>query len=177
MKLEGTKTEQNLRSAISGEAQAALLYELFATRARKDGYEHIADIFMETANNEKAHAKIYLNLLSCLNTTDKNLLSAALTEKHENSIMYPEFAAIARQEGLEQVAQTFEMVGQIESEHEKRFNLLKCQVENNAVFSKGVETEWICSNCGHRHKGPDAPGICPVCKHPISYFAPICNEI
>ena len=121
MELMGSKTEANLRSAISGEAQAALLYELFEKSARKDGFEQIAAIFQETAKNEKAHAEIYFGLLNCLNTTDRNLISAVESERHECTVMYPEFAQVARQEGFEQIAQTFEMVGKIEEEHQKRF--------------------------------------------------------
>lgn len=176
MELIGSKTEANLRSAISGESQAAILYEFFAKRAKKDGFESIASIFRETADNEKAHAKIYLDLLDCLHTTDKNLFAAAKAEKHENTKMYPEFARVAREEGFEAIAATFEMVGRIEAEHEKRFQKLGYQVENGAVFSKGMETEWICTNCGHRHTGTDAPGICPVCKHPMAFFETIPKE-
>lgn len=175
MDLIGSKTEQNLRSAISGESQAALLYEFFAKMAKKDGFERISEVFYETSNNEKAHAKIYLELLSCINTTDKNLFAAAASEKHESCEMYPNFAKVAREEGFEEIAKTFEMVGQIEEEHRKRFESNGCMVENGTVFSKSEETVWICRNCGHRHSGQDAPKICSVCKHPRSYFEPLCK--
>lgn len=170
MEFTGTKTENCLRSAVSGEAQAAVLYDFFAEKAKKDGFEEIASIFRETAQNERAHAKIYLNYLKCIGITDENLDNSAKTELHEHSVMYPEFAKTARAEGFEDVAKTFEMVAKIESEHESRFRLLMHQVKNNAVFSKGTEVEWICRNCGHRHKSATAEEICPVCKHPKSFF-------
>ncbi len=175
MELIGSRTEQNLRSAISGEAQAAVLYEFFGRKAKKEGYVNLSEIFAETARNEKAHAKIYLDLLKCIMTTDQNLLHSVETEHHESSIMYPEFAKIAREEGFEDIAKTFEMVGQIESEHEARFRYHAGTLQNNSAFEKGIETVWICNHCGHRHKGSGAPEICPVCKHPQGYFCPI-NE-
>ena len=170
MEIKGTKTENNLRSAISGESQAALLYEYFAEKAKRDGFEAVADVFRETARNERAHAKIYLDMLECISTTEKNLLASAETEHHENSVMYPEFAECAKEEGLSNVAATFEMVGKIESEHEARFRLLQNQIQNNAFFTKGEKVTWICKNCGHRIQSNEAPEICPVCKHPKSYF-------
>ena len=118
MKLTGSRTEANLRSAISGEAQAALLYELFEKKARKDGFEQIASIFRETAKNEKAHAEIYFGILKCLHATDQNLFSAVESERHECAVMYPEFARIAREEGFEEIAKVFEMVSCIEAEHQ-----------------------------------------------------------
>ncbi len=175
MKIKGTQTENNLRSAIAGEAQAALLYELFARRAKKDGYEKLAEIFEETSRNEKAHAEIYLKLLECLNTSDANLLSAAETEHHEHTQMYPAFAETAKQEGFTDVATTFEMVAKIESEHEERFRKNLASLQNGTVFSKSADTEWICLNCGHHAFGTDAPTVCPVCHHPRAFFAPVCN--
>jgi rubrerythrin len=176
MELKGSKTEANLRSAISGEAQAAVLYEFFAKRAKKDGFEEVADIFWETSENEKAHAEIYWKLLSCIGTTDQNLFSAVASEKHENSVMYPSFAQIARDEGFAEIAKIFEEVGKIESAHENRFQKKALEIQNGAVFSKGMETEWICLNCGHRHKGANAPEICEVCSHPKAYFKEIKSE-
>lgn len=176
MELKQSKTEANLRSAISGECQAAVLYEFFAKRAKKDGFEEISDIFRETAENEKAHAEIYFKLLNCIGTTDHNLFSAVASEKHENSVMYPSFAQIAREEGFEDVAKTFEEVGKIEAAHEKRFQTKGLEIENGAVFAKGMETEWICLNCGHRHKGASAPEICEVCSHPKAYFKEVKSE-
>ena len=169
--MKGTKTEQNLRAAVNGEASAALLYEFFAERARKEGLSVLSDIFLETAKNEKAHAKIYLDLLECIQTTSQNLLHAAEAEFHENRIMYPDFAAEAEREGLKEIAATFEMVGKIEAEHEKRFRSLLLQLENNSLFSGGTEKIWICQNCGHHYTGDSAPQICPVCKHPMGYFS------
>ncbi len=176
MEFNGTKTEQCLREAVSGEAQAALLYAFFSEKAKKDGFEEIAEIFSETAQNERAHAKIYLDLLACISKTDNNLENSAKTELHEHSVMYPEFAAIARSEGFDAVANTFETIAQIESEHESRFRLLMNQVRNNAVYSKGEAVEWICRNCGHRKKGTEADEICPVCKHPRSFFEVVKNQ-
>ncbi len=170
MEFIGSQTENNLRSAISGEAQAALLYSFFEKKARKDGFEELGDIFRETSENEKAHAKIYYDLLKCIESSDKNLKSAADAELHEHSKMYPQFAKTARDEGFFDIAKTFEMVAQIEKEHEERFRLWYGYLVNNAVFSKGMETEWICSNCGHRQKGVSAPDICPTCHHPKAYF-------
>ncbi len=172
MELKGSQTENNLRSAISGEAQAALLYEFFAKRAKKDGFEGIGTLFETTSQNEKAHAEIYYKLLSCLLTTDENLLAAAESEHHETAVMYPEFAKKAREEGFEDIARTFEMVGQIESQHEQAFRTNAMMVQNGAVFQKGEEIEWICTNCGHPHKGSTPPEICPVCSHPKAYFVP-----
>ena len=172
MELKGSQTENNLRSAISGEAQAALLYEFFAKRARKDGFEGIADLFETTSENEKAHAEIYYRLLSCLATTEENLLAAAASEHHENAVMYPDFARKAREEGFTAIADTFDQVGAIEVEHEKAFRQMADEIKNNTVFAKAQEIEWICTNCGHRHRGTTAPTLCPVCSHPRSYFVP-----
>lgn len=176
MELLGSQTENNLRSAISGEAQAALLYHFFEKRARKNGFEELGNIFHETSENEKAHAKIYYDLLKCIQTDDKNLEAAAAAELHEHSKMYPEFAQIAREEGFTDIAKTFEMVAQIEKEHEERFRLWNGYLKNNAVFSKGMETEWICMNCGHRHKGSTAPEVCPVCHHSKAFFKVLGNS-
>lgn len=173
MELKGSKTEANLRSAISGESQAAVLYEFFAKRAKKDGFEEVSEIFRETAENEKAHAEIYFKLLNCISTTDENLVSAVASEKHENSVMYPSFAQIAREEGFSDIAKTFDEVGKIESAHEARFAAEALEIQNGSIFAKGMETEWICTNCGHRHKGPNAPEICEVCQHPKAYFKEI----
>jgi len=168
--LQGKQTENLLRNAVSGEAQAALLYDFFAKKARVEGFEEIADIFEETAINEKAHAKIYLNLLKCIRSTGENLEAAAETEHHEAFVMYPEFAAAARAEGLEEVAKTFEMIGKIEARHEERFRYYEKSLKNGSLFSKGMETEWICKNCGHWLTSTNAPELCPVCKHPVGYF-------
>lgn len=173
MELIGSQTENNLRSAISGEAQAALLYSFFEKKARKDGFEELGDIFHEISENEKAHAKIYYDLLKCIGTSDKNLVASAESELHEHSKMYPQFAKIAKDEGLSEIANTFEMVAKIEKEHEERFRLWHGYLVNNAVFSKGMESEWICKNCGHRQKGSEAPEICPTCKHPKAFFMTI----
>jgi len=175
MELIGSQTENNLRSAISGEAQAALLYWFFEKKARRDGFEELGDIFHEISENEKAHAKIYYDLLKCIGPSEKNLEASAESELHEHSKMYPQFAKTAKDEGFLDIAKTFEMVAQIEKEHEARFRLWYGYLVNNAVFSKGMETEWICANCGHRQKGSDAPEICPTCHHPKAFFKVLNN--
>lgn len=168
--IKGSQTENNLRSAISGEAQARVMYELFATRAKEEGFRQIAEFFKETSKNEKAHAEIYLGLLKCIGTTQENLEQAMKTEHYENAVMYKDFAKTARDEGYAELAETFEKVGKIEEEHEKRFAELKNNLQTNAVFSKMEPVTWVCSNCGHELNGTNAPDICPVCKRPISYF-------
>ena len=175
MDLSGTKTEQNLMTAFAGESQARNKYTYFASVASSEGYEQIAHIFRETADNEKAHAKIYYDLLKCIGPSEKNLEASAESELHEHSKMYPQFAKTAKDEGFLDIAKTFEMVAQIEKEHEARFRLWYGYLVNNAVFSKGMETEWICANCGHRQKGSDAPEICPTCHHPKAFFKVLNN--
>ena len=170
MEIKGSQTENNLRSIVSGEAQSALLYDLFAEKAEADGFEGIAAVLRETAGNERAHAKIFLDLLECISFTGQNLISAAETEKHESGVLYPQFAAEARAEGLIQVAETMERIAEIEREHEARFRSLEESVRTNAVFAGKGSVVWICRNCGHRVESPEAPAICPVCKHPRAYF-------
>ncbi len=172
MELKGSKTEQNLMAAFAGESQARNKYSYYASRAKKDGYEQIASIFEETANNEKEHAKMWFKLLHDGNVPDTitNLLDAAAGENYEWTDMYAEFAKTAREEGFDHVAYLFEEVGKIEKEHEARYNALIENIKGGKVFTKDAPKMWICRNCGHVHYGESAPEVCPVCAHPQSYF-------
>ena len=172
MNLKGTKTEKNLMEAFAGESMARNKYTYFASKAKKDGYVQIAQIFEETAANEKEHAKIWFKFLhsgSVPGTTD-NLAAAAEGENFEWTDMYARMAAEAREEGFEEIAQKFEMVGAIEKEHEERYRKLLANINDGIVFSRDGDSIWQCSNCGHIVIGPKAPDICPVCDHPQSYF-------
>ena len=170
MNLEGTKTAQNLLTAFAGESQARNKYTYFATVARNEGYEQLADFFEMTADNEKAHAKIWFKLLNGIKNTKDNLKAAAAGENSEWTEMYPEFAKTAKEEGLDAIAKLFEMVADIEKEHEERFKALLSNMENSEVFKKTDERIWICRNCGHIHIGTEAPIVCAVCAHPQAYF-------
>ena len=170
MELKGSKTEQNLRDAFAGESQARNKYTYFASKAKKEGYVQIANIFTETADNEKEHAKIWFKLLGGIGTTAENLLAAAEGENFEWTDMYATFAKEAREEGFEDIAKLFEGVGAIEKEHEERYRKLLANVEGGLVFSKDGDMIWQCSNCGHIVVGKQAPEVCPVCNHPQSYF-------
>ncbi len=170
MELKGTKTEQNLQTAFAGESQARNKYTYFASKAKKDGYVQIANIFEETANNEKEHAKMWFKLLGGIGTTAENLQSAAEGENYEWTDMYDQFAKEAREEGFTKIADMFEGVAKIEKEHEERYRKLLANVEGDLVFSKDEDVIWQCSNCGHICVGKKAPEVCPVCAHPQSYF-------
>lgn len=171
MELKGSKTEKNLFSAFAGESQARNKYTYYASKARKEGYNQIANIFEETANNEKEHAKIWFKLLhDGIPSTQENLKDAASGENYEWTNMYATFAKEAKEEGFDKIAYLFEAVGKIEREHEERYRKLIENLENETIFEKDGEVYWICQNCGHIHKGKTAPKICPVCAHPQSYF-------
>ena len=170
MQLKGSKTEQNLRTAFSGESEARNKYTYFASQAKKEGYVQISELFLETANNEKEHAKIWFKLLEGIGTTAENLKSAANGENYEWTDMYLRFADEARAEGFDEIADLFAAVGEIEKEHEQRFLALLDSVENRQVFIKDEIVIWQCSNCGHVVVGKKAPDVCPVCSHPQSYF-------
>ncbi len=172
MELKGTKTEANLMTAFAGESQARNKYTYFASKAKKEGYEQIASIFEETANNEKEHAKMWFKLLNGgdIKSTAENLKAAAEGENYEWTDMYKEFAKTAKEEGFDKIAFLFEEVAKIEKNHEERYLKLLGNVDNNLVFKKGEETVWICRNCGHVYVGKEAPKVCPVCNHPQSYF-------
>ena len=172
MELKGSKTEKNLMEAFAGESQARNKYTYFASKARKDGYEQIAAIFEETANNEKEHAKLWFKLLQGgeIQGTIENLKMAAEGENYEWTDMYDRMAKEAKEEGFDHIAYLFEAVGKIEKEHEERYKKLLENVENGLVFSKDGDRIWKCRNCGHIVIGSKAPEICPVCSHPKSYF-------
>ncbi len=170
MNLKGTKTEQNLATAFAGESQARNKYTYFASVAKKEGYQQIAAIFEETANNEKEHAKMWFKALGELGDTAANLLAAAEGENYEWTDMYATFAKEADEEGFPVLAAQFRAVAAIEKAHEERYRALLNNVEMNAVFEKAEETMWECRNCGHLVIGKKAPAVCPVCAHPQSYF-------
>ena len=172
MELKGSKTEQNLMAAFAGESQARNKYTYFASKAKKEGYEQIAAIFEETANNEKEHAKMWFKLLEGgdIKSTVDNLKAAAEGENYEWTDMYAKFAEEARNEGFDHIAFLFEGVAKIEKEHEERYKKLLKNIEDKLVFSSEGETIWICRNCGHVVIGKEAPKVCPICAHPQSYF-------
>ena len=172
MELKGSRTEANLMTAFAGESQARNKYTYYASKAKKDGYVQIAQIFEETANNEKEHAKIWFKLLhdGGIPTTVENLKDAAAGENYEWTEMYAEFAKVAKEEGFDHIAALFEMVAKIEKDHEERYKKLLSNIEGSLVFSRDGDMMWICSNCGHVHIGKAAPEICPVCAHPKAYF-------
>jgi rubrerythrin len=181
--LKGTETEKNLLGAFAGESQARNRYTYFAGKARKEGYVQIADIFEETANQEKEHAKRFFKFLEggdveiqaafpagIIGSTAENLTAAAAGEHHEWESLYPEFARVARQEGFEAVALVFEAISVAEKQHEKRYLGLLSNVEGDGVFKKGKKVMWRCRNCGYVHEGKEAPGGCPACAHPQAHF-------
>ena len=170
--LKGTKTEKNLMEAFAGESQARNKYTYYASKARKDGYEQIAAIFEETANNEKEHAKLWFKELHGgeVPTTLDNLKDAASGENYEWTNMYDRMAKEAREEGFTRIAFLFEEVGKIEKEHEERYNALVANIENDRVFKREEKQVWICGNCGHIVIAEKAPEVCPVCDHPKAYF-------
>ncbi len=178
MELKGSKTEQNLLAAFAGESQARNKYTYFASKAKKDGYEQIAAIFEETANNEKEHAKMWFKELHGgeVPSTVENLLAAAEGENYEWTDMYEGFAKTAEEEGFKAIAAKFRAVGEIEKHHEERYRKLLKNIEDEVVFSSDGDTIWICRNCGHVVVGPKAPEVCPVCNHPKSYFEKKANN-
>ena len=171
-RFEGTKTEKNLMDAFAGESQARNKYTYYASKAKKEGYEQIAALFIETADNEKEHAKLWFKLLhdGDIPTTTENLKDAAAGENYEWTDMYDRMAKEAEEEGFSDVAYLFRAVGAIEKEHEERYKKLLANVEDKLVFSKDGEAIWKCRNCGHIVIGKQAPEICPVCKHPQAFF-------
>ena len=170
MNLKGTKTEKNLWEAFAGESMARNKYTYFASVAKKEGYQQIAAIFEETANNEKEHAKLWFKALGELGDTAQNLLSAANGENYEWTDMYERFAKDAEEEGFTALAKQFRMVAAIEKAHEERYRKLLSNVEMQQVFEKAEESIWECRNCGHLVMGKKAPEVCPVCAHPKSFF-------
>lgn len=170
MELKGTKTEANLLSAFAGESQARNKYTYFASVAKKEGYEQIAEIFLKTADNEKEHAKMWFKALSGIGDTKANLAAAADGENYEWTDMYESFAKDAEEEGFTELAAKFRAVGAIERAHEERYRALLNNIEMQQVFEKGEMKMWECRNCGHLVMGKKAPDVCPVCNHPQSYF-------
>ena len=172
MELKGSRTEENLKTAFAGESQARNKYTYFASKAKKDGYEQIAAIFEETANNEKEHAKMWFKELNggAIPDTLDNLNAAADGENYEWTDMYDEFAKVAKEEGFDRIAKLFESVAAIEKEHEERYRKLIKNIEDDVVFSNDEDCIWICRNCGHVVIGKKAPEVYPVCAHPKSYF-------
>ena len=172
MELKGSKTEQNLMTAFAGESQARNKYTYFASKARKDGYEQIAAIFEETANNEKEHAKIWFKLLNGgeISDTIHNLEAAAEGENYEWTDMYKRMAAEAREEGFDALAAKFELVAEVEAAHEKRYNKLLESYKSGTTFKGDAPLGWKCGNCGYIYIGEEAPEVCPVCAHPKAYF-------
>jgi len=183
MTIKGTRTEQNLLKSFAGESQARNRYTYFASVAKKDGFEQISAIFLETADNEKEHAKVFFKYLEGgdteitasypagrIGTTAENLLAAAEGEKMEWSAIYPDFAAVADEEGFPEVATAWREIADVEDKHEKRYRKLLANVETNKVFTKDNPIRWKCRNCGYIHEGPSAPFECPACKHPQAYY-------
>ncbi len=183
MSLKGTRTEKNILTAFAGEAQARNRYTYYASTARKEGYVQIADIFEETANQEKEHAKRLFKLLEggeveitaafpagVIGTTAENLKAAAMGENYEWTDMYPTFAKVAREEGFPEIADIFEAIAVAEKQHEKRFKALQANVEAGKVFKKDQVVIWRCRNCGYLHEGEEAPELCPACAHPQAHF-------
>lgn len=168
--LKGTKTEANLMAAFAGESEARNKYTYFASKAKKEGYNQIADLFLETANNEKEHAKLWFKHLNGIGTTIENLEAAAEGENYEWTDMYATFAKEAREEGFTALAAQFEAVAEIEKMHEERYRKLLENVKKGEVFQKGSTMIWECANCGHIVVGTAAPAVCPVCQHPQAYF-------
>ncbi|MDR0863458.1 MAG: rubrerythrin family protein [Candidatus Symbiothrix sp.] len=183
--IKGTKTEQNLLKAFAGESQARTRYTFFASKAKKEGYEQIAGVFAETADQEKEHAERFFKFLEggpveitatfpagIIGTTAENLRAAAEGEYEEWNDLYPKFAEIAAEEGFTQIAVAFKKIATVEAQHEKRYLKLLANLETDTVFKKGEEIEWQCRNCGYVHTGKEAPETCPACLHPQAYFEP-----
>ena len=169
-KYKGTKTELNLQAAFAGESQARNKYTYFASKAKKEGFEQIAALFLKTADNEKEHAKMWFKELNGIGNTAENLSAAAEGENYEWTDMYEEFAKTAEEEGFTELAAKFRAVGAIEKHHEERYRTLLKNVETSQVFEKSTVKVWECRNCGHIVVGTKAPDVCPVCNHPQSYF-------
>lgn len=171
-KLEGSKTEKNLKTALEGEAFAHMKYEYYASQAKKDGFVEIRDIFLETSANEKEHGKVWFKLLHDGKVPDTltNLKESMEVEKYEWSDMYKNFAKTAHEEGFDDIAELFELTSTVEKEHEERYKVLAKNIQRNRVFNKNKEIIWKCNNCGYLHKGKNAPDNCPMCNHPQAHY-------
>ncbi len=187
--VKGTKTEHNLLASFAGESQARNRYTYFASKAKKEGYEQIAAIFLETAENEKEHAKRFFSYLEggmveitasypagVVGTTAENLKAAAMGEGEEHRKLYPEAAAVAEQEGFPEIAALFRLIAKVEKHHEERYMALLKNVESGKVFKKDESTQWICRNCGYVHEGKEALDTCPACLHAKAYFEQLCDH-
>ena len=170
MELKGSRTEANLMAAFAGESQARNKYTYYASKAKKDGFEQIAAIFEETANNEKEHAKMWFKELDGLGNTAENLASAADGENYEWTEMYKEFAEVAEEEGFTEIAAVMRLIAQVEKSHEERYRKLLANLKEDIVFKCDDEIVWVCRNCGYIHVGKAAPTVCPACRHPQAYF-------
>jgi rubrerythrin len=186
--IKGTKTELNLLKAFAGESQARNRYTFYAAAAKREGYEQIAALFLETADNEKEHAKVFYKYLEGgdaeitasypaggIGTTAENLIHAADGELMEWGTLYPDFATVADEEGFADVATSFREIAEVEAHHEARYRALAANIEAGAVFKRDGVVKWKCRNCGYVHEGPDAPKVCPACKHPQSYYEILCE--
>ena len=176
MELKGSQTEKNLWAAFAGESQARNKYTYYSSRAKKDGYVQISNIFAETADNEKEHAKIWFKLVEGIGDTPANLKAAAAGENEEWTSMYPGFAKTAREEGFDKIAELFEGVAKIEKEHEERYKLLLLNIEQDKVFKKSDKIIWQCLNCGYVCEAANAPEKCPVCDHPQAHFQQVAKN-
>lgn len=174
--LKGSRTEKNLQAAFEGESQARNKYSYYAGVAKREGYEQIAAIFNETADNEKEHAKVWAKLLGLIGNTEKNLEDAADGENYEWTSMYKEFAQVADEEGFGHIAKLFLEVAEVEEAHEARYRKLLEYVKSGSVFSRPEPVKWHCRNCGYIHEGTEAPAVCPACAHPRSYYEPYCEN-
>lgn len=189
MKLKGSESEKSLLKAFAGESQARNRYTYFASEAKKAGFEQISGIFLETAENEKEHAKVFFKYLEggmleitasypagIIGKTDENLLEAADGEKLEWGTLYPGFEKIARKEGFKEIADSFKQIAEVEEKHEKRYRKLLEDVKTKSVFKKDKIVKWHCRNCGYVHEGKEAPLVCPACKHPQAYYEVLCEN-
>ena len=176
MKLKGTKTEQNLLTAFAGESQARNKYTYYAAIAKKEGYEQISGMFLETADNEKEHAKMWAKLLGMIGDTKQNLEDAAQGENYEWTSMYKEFAKTAREEGFNDIADFFQKVGEVEAEHEARYLKLLERLKDGTTFKRDKPIQWRCRNCGYIHEGTEPPEICPACIHPKAFYEPAADN-
>ncbi len=176
MELKGSKTEKNLLAAFAGESQARNKYTYFASKAKKEGYQQIAAIFQESADNEKEHAEKEFKFLNGIGDTKANLKAAAEGENYEWTSMYPEFAKIAKEEGFTEIAQIFEEISKVEKEHEKRYRKLLSNIESGKIFKQDSSVKWKCRNCGYIYEGTEAPKVCPACIHPQSYYELACEN-
>lgn len=176
MNLKGSKTEQNLLTAFAGESMARNKYSYFASVAKREGYEQISGVFLETADNEKEHAKMWAKFLGLIGDTKKNLEEAAKGENYEWTEMYKEFAETAREEGFDEIAAYFEKVGDVEAEHEARYRKLLSRLEDGSIFKRPETIRWRCRNCGYIHEGPEPPEKCPACAHPKAFYEPAADN-